>query len=891
MRNTSLLLTLGFLAGFLITGLDLQAQDQGVFDEDLIKNFTFRNIGPTRQGGRIVDFAGHPSRPFTFYVASASGGLWKTTNNGTTFSPIFDDQSVISIGDVALAPSDPEVVWVGTGEANNSRSAYWGDGVYKSTDGGKTWSHMGLKESHHVGRILIHPRNPDIVYVAALGHLYSFNEERGLYKTTDGGKTWDKVLYISERVGIVDAAMDPKSPDTLYAASYEKERLPWTFEESGPGSAIYRSRDAGRTWQKLEGGLPSGKIGRIGLDVFLRDPKIVYATIENANPRPETKAAAKKSAPARRSQPRTMGGEIYRSEDGGDTWTKMNADRERIGGQPGYYYGQIRVDPNDGQTIYVLSVNMFRSRDGGRSWGKGTERNAAPRTHSDHHALWIDPANSKHMLLGNDGGLYITHDKGATWDHFQNLPLAQYYAIGVDMEDPYNVYGGLQDNGSWKGPSSGPSGRVTTRDWISTGGGDGMYNQVDPQNSRWLYNEFQFGTIQRLDQKTWETKSIRPRAEKGQPALRFNWCAPIHLSPHNSSIVYFAGNVLFRSMDRGDNWQAISPDLTLNDPVKTAGKGNIQYCTIVTVSESPVIPGLIWVGTDDGMVHITENGGAAWTELTKNLVAAGAPQDHWVSRVFASPHDVGTAYVSKTGLRRDDFRSFLYKTTDKGKTWADISGNLPGESINVVVQDRKNPDLLVVGTDMGVYVSIDDGKTWVSLRGNMPSNAVHDLLVHPRENDLVVGTHGRGIFIADVSPLQELDKETLAKEIHLFAVKPKVRRSTTASMFDAFSGHRTFSAANEPAGLVIHYYLKDEAAEKPKITIRDSSGKSLRSLTGVTARGIHSVTWNMRVPRQRGRQAQADVLTGPSLGFTAYLVTLELGDTKLTQKAIVRDSK
>jgi photosystem II stability/assembly factor-like uncharacterized protein len=870
------------ILGLLASSMPLIAQDQGVFDEDLIKDFTFRNIGPTRQGGRIVDFAAHPTRPFTFYVASASGGLWKTTNNGTTFTPIFDDQSVISIGDVAVAPSDPEIVWVGTGEANNSRSAYWGDGVYKSTDGGKTWSHMGLKESHHVGRILIHPRDPDIVYVAALGHLYSFNEERGLYKTTDGGKTWDKVLYISERVGVVDAAMDPNSPDTLYAASYEKERLPWTFEESGPGSAIYRSRDAGRTWQKLEGGLPSGKIGRIGLDVFLRDPKIVYATIENANPRPET--TAKKSAAARRRRPRTMGGEIYRSEDGGDTWTKMNTDRESVGGSPGYYYGQIRVDPNDDQTIYVLSVNLFRSRDGGKSWGKGTERNAAPMTHSDHHALWIDPENSERMLLGNDGGLYITYDKGAAWDHYQNLPLAQYYAIGVDMESPYNVYGGLQDNGSWKGPSNGPSGRVTRGDWSSTGGGDGMYNQVDPNGGRWLYNEFQFGVIQRVDQKTRVSKSIRPRVEKGQPALRFNWCAPIHLSPHNSSIVYFAGNVLFRSMDRGDNWQAISPDLTLNDPVKTAGKGNIQYCTIVTVSESPVTPGIIWVGTDDGKVHLTENGGAAWTELTENLVAAGAPRDYWVSRVFASPHAAGTAYVSKTGYRRDDFRAFLYKTTDKGKTWADISGSLPGEPINVVVQDRKNSGLLFVGTDMGIHVSIDDGKTWVSMRNNMPTNAVHDLLVHPRENDLVAGTHGRGIFIMDVSPLQELDEGVLAEDVHLFAVKPKVRRSTTASMFDAFSGHRTFSAANEPAGLVIYYYLKDEAAEKPKITISDPYGKSLRSLTGVTARGIHSVAWNMRAPRQRGRQAQAE----PSSTVLEYVVTLELGDTKITRKAVVR---
>ncbi len=864
---------------FLLMGFSgLWATDVVDTDQNLLSALPFRNLGPARPGGRIVDFAVPLSQPYTFFVASASGGLWKTTNNGVTFTPVFDEQSVISIGDVAIAPSDPDIVWVGTGEASNARSAYSGDGVYKSTDGGATWTNMGLKDSHHIGRIVVHPQDPDTVYVATMGHLFSVNPERGLFKTTDGGTTWTKVLYINDQVGVIDVALDSEVPEIIYAAAYENQRLPWTFEEAGPESAIYKSVDGGIHWLKLGGGLPGGRIGRIGLDVFAGDTRIVYATIENANPKPVDETAAKKSAASRRRQSQTMGGEIYRSEDKGASWTKMNTDKDNIGGSPGYYYGQIRIDPQDDQTIYVLSINLFRSRDGGKTWGQGAERNAAPNTHSDHHALWIDPDNSDHMLLGNDGGVYATYDQGRAWDHFQNLPLAQYYAIGVDMENPYNIYGGLQDNGSWKGPSYSRSGQITHDHWISTGGGDGMYNQVDPEDSRWLYNEFQFGTIQRVDQKTGGSTSIKPQREHGQPALRFNWNAPIHLSPHNSRILYFGANVLFRSLNRGDDWQEISPDLTLNDPDKISGKGNIQYCTIVTISESPVTPGIIWVGTDDGKLHITKNGGGVWHELTSNLAAAGAPEAFWVSRVFASPHHAGTAYVSKTGYRRDDFRPLVYKTTDYGQSWQSLANNLPNESINVVVQDRENPRLLFVGTDRGLFVSLNDGQKWLPLRNNLPTTPVHDLLIHPREKDLVLGTHGRGIFVTDISPLQELDDELLAENVHLFAVKPQVRRNSTTSMFDAFGGHRNFSAPNPPSGLVIYYYLKEDAAQTPEIIISDLFGKQIRSLSGAKEKGLHSVVWNMQVPRS---QRQPDETSAVS----EYLVTLELGEIKLNQKA------
>lgn len=842
-------------------------------NEELLKVFEYRNIGPSKQGGRIVDFAVPLDQPHTFYVASATGGLWKTTNNGTTFEPIFDNQGTFSIGDIAVAPSDPNIVWVGTGEASNARSTYWGDGVYKSTDGGKTWRNMGLKDSQHIGRIVINPRDPDTVYVAAMGHLFSANEERGLYKTEDGGETWNKVLYINDKVGVIDVVLNPQNPQVLLAAAYDKQRFPWHFEATGPESAVYKSSDGGSTWTRLGGGLPDGKIGRIGLAIYAKNPDIVYAAVENGNLRPQPKSESKAASKKRPRRPQSIGGEIYRSEDGGDTWLKMNSEKQNIGGMPGYYYGQIRIDPNDDQTIYVLSVVLFRSKDGGKTWGEGRNSNAAPRTHSDHHALWIDPRNSDHLILGNDGGLYMSYDRGTTWDFYENLPLAQYYAIGVDMEHPYNVYGGLQDNGSWKGASNGLSGRVTRDDWSVVGTGDGMYNQVDPTDSRWLYNEYQFGTIQRVDQKLRQATQIRPRRERGQPPLRFNWNAPIAISPHNSQIIYFAGNVLFKSVDRGDNWQEISPDLTLNDPVKIAGEGNIQYCTITTISESPLMPGLIWVGTDDGKVHVTRNGGSAWTEVTRALVQTGAPEEFWVSRVLASKHEEGTAYVTKTGYRRDDFRAVVFKTTDYGQSWVSLVNDLPQESVNVIFEDRKNPDLLFVGTDFAVYVSLNGGKNWTRMQNNMPRVAVHDLLIHPRENDLVVGTHGRGIFITDISPLRELAGKELPTEPYLFELEPIKLFTISSSMFAGFNGHRHFSEANASPGVTVYYYLNDTVDQDVQVVFSDPYGDKLRTIKAGNQKGIHKVTWEVRPNRRR-----PDV-TGE------YLVTLEIGETRLSQKA------
>jgi photosystem II stability/assembly factor-like uncharacterized protein len=868
-----------------------------LFDEDLLKNFKYRNLGPFRSGSWITDFAVPESPPeahlYTFYVASRNGGLWKTINNGTTFEPIFDDQDVISIGDIALAPSNADIVWVGTGEAANARSSYWGDGVYKSTDAGKTWKNMGLKDSHHIGRIVVHPKNPEIVYVAAMGHLFSSNEERGVFKTIDGGKTWQKVLYINEKVGVIDIALNRNDPDILYAAAYEKQRLPWHFEEGGPGSAIYKTLDGGENWTKLGGGLPGGKIGRIGLDIYLKNPDIVYAVIENANKRPPTKKEVEQDrSRGLKPQDRIFGGEVYRTDDAGETWVKMNSIEDNVGGKAAYSFCQIRVDPNNDKNVYVTSICVANSADGGKTWSDvdWPPRKMFPRSFGDVRTLWVDPQNSNRILMGSDGGVHISYDRGKTCDYYDNLPLAQYYAIGVDMEEPYNIYGGLQCHESWKGPSNSWSGRITLEDWVTVGSGDGMYNQVDPTDSRWLYNTSQFGGHHRVDQKLGTRTNIQPRREEGKPPYRFNWCPPVHISPHNSEIIYAGTQVLLRSMHRGDDWQEISPDLTENDAVKIAGRGHIQYCTVTTISESPVTPGVIWVGTDDGKVWLTKDSGTSWAEMTKKIAGMGGPENYWVSRVFASNFEAGTAYVSKSGFRRDDFRPFLYKTSDFGKTWTSIAANLPDRPINVIFEDRKNRNLLFLGTDNGVYVSIDGGARWEQMRNNMPTVAVHDLLVHPRENDLVVGTYGRGIFITDITPLQEMNEKVLAEKIYFFKVEPKVQwmAHTYGGNYNLY-GRRHLSTPNEPDGVVINYYLKDEVKEKVKITIADSDGKIISRLEGEANAGINSVIWNMRRQPTKEEAAQMwrrrrGILVPPG----EYVVILEVGDKKLTQKALIK---
>lgn len=813
--------------------------------EDFFKFFHYREIGPTRQGGRVVAFAVSHRNPHTFFVGAGPGGVWKTVNNGHSFEPVFDHADIASIGDIEIAPSDPNVVWIGTGEANLRNSTYYGNGMYKSTDSGNTWTHMGLEETHHIGRIVIHPCNPDIVFVAAQGHLYSENPERGVYKTTDGGKTWLKSLEVvvdGRAIGATDLALDPGAPDTLYAASYDRRRWAWSFRTAGPGSGIYKTIDRGMSWKKLTNGLPGGMLGKIGLALSPKNPNILYATIDNANsPGVSGSERYKELFEGKRPSRPTIGHGIYRSENSGESWVLVSPEGKSIGNRSNYY-GQIIVDPNDQNHVYVLSSRADESSDGGGTWKR------AFRYAGDNHVLWIDPENSKHMLLGYDYGMAITYDSGKNWYHPDELPMAQLYAVGVDMDYPYNVYGGMQDFGSWKGPST-KKGRFPIRyeDWEHVKGGDGFYNQVDPTNSRWLYSESQFGDLSRIDQKTGKRRSI---SMEGKAGLRFNWNAPFLISPHNPNVLYHGAQKVLRSSFRGENWEEISPDLTSKNPGKLKGVGAVQYCTITTLDESPVQQGIIWAGTDDGNVHLTRDKGKTWERLNDRI--KGNP-GYWVSRVTASFHNAGTAYVTYTGFHFDDFRPFIYKTTDFGTTWTSLSNNLPEGSINVVKEDRKNPNLLFIGTDKAVYVSIDGGHVWNKMKNNMPTIPVHDLVIHPRENDLVVGTHGRGIFIMDISPLQELTPGVLTKNVYLFTVEPKVQWVMNRQ---PATGAQNFAGKNETHAVVINYYLRESFQSDIKISVYDGL-RLLDKFSGSNDPGLNRVEWGQTWRRKRTEKEKA----------------------------------
>ncbi|MGC8745662.1 MAG: VPS10 domain-containing protein [Candidatus Saccharicenans sp.] len=855
--------------------------------QDILKPFVFRNIGPFRAGSWVTCFAVPDSPPeahlYTFYVGTRNGGVWKTVNNGTTFEPVFDSQSYLSIGALAISSSNPEIIWVGTGEAYCARSSDSGDGVYKSTDGGKTWQNMGLRDSQHIPRIVIHPSNPEVVYVASMGHLFSTNSERGVFKTTDGGKSWQKVLYLNDKIGVIDLAMDPSNPEILYAATYDKVRLPWHYEAGGPGSAIYKTTDGGRTWKKLTGGLPSGNIGRIGISVYRRNPQVLYAVIENLNLRPPTSEEIEEARKhGQVAKPVPVGGEVYRTDDGGETWVKVNRGREPLATKAPYSFNQIFVDPNNDKIVYLTGVTLASSVDGGKTWRDADYPNTVlfQKAFGDVRTFWIDPQNSNRMLLGSDGGVYETYDGGKTCHHFYNIPLGEIYALDVDMEEPYNIYAGFQDHDSWKGPSNSWSGAVNLSDWVTVGGGDGMYNVVDKSDSRWVYNCREFGGFGRLDQKTGVRQDIQPEREARKEPYRFNWTPPIHLSPHNNSIVYIGAQCLLRSLDRGEHWEEISPDLTTNDKSKQHGAGNITFCTITTISESPVKPGVIWVGTDDGKVQVTTNGGATWADCTLAIAKAGGPSEIWVSRVLASPHEAGTAFVAKSGFRQDDFKPYLFKTTDYGRSWSCLSSNLPDFPINVVIQGPKNPELLLIGTDHGLFITLDGGKNWLPFQNNMPRVKVTDLLIHPREKDLVVGTYGRGIWITNIWPLEELKPEVLNQLAYLFSIRPAVQRQYPVFGNYELLGDSHLMTPNEPEEVAIFYYLKNDLPEKVKIKILDSSGKLLKELEGENQAGLHRLGWDMRTESE-GKRWNPEVEPG------VYRVILEAGGKAQEQRAVI----
>lgn len=793
--------------------------------ESILDGLQWRCIGPANMGGRIDDFAVVESAPHIIYAGTASGGVWKTTNNGVTWEPIFDDQPTSTIGDVTVSPSDPDIVWVGTGEPNNRQSSSWGNGVYKSTDGGKTWKNMGLKDTHHIGRIVIHPTNPDIVYVAALGHLWGPNKERGLFKTTDGGKTWVNTKFIDENTGFVDVAMDHENPNTLYAAAYQRRRRGWGFNGGGPGSGLYKTTNGGETWTHLTSGLPAEDTGRIGIDIYSSNPSIVYAIIENRQ------------------------GGVFRSEDKGLSWIKMSPTNPRP-----MYYSQIRIDPNNDQRIWVLGARMYVSEDGGKTFNTSY----VGGVHGDHHAMWINPANSNHVVLGSDGGIYFSYDRGKTWDFVNTLPLGQFYEIGFDMRKPYYIYGGLQDNGSWGSPSStlfrlG----VTNEDWFRIGGGDGFYTQVDSTDYNTIYAESQTGNLFRLDLRTGESKSIRPQPEDEKESYRFNWNSPILISPHDHNTIYYGGNKLFKSKDRGETWEA-SDDLTaqedreklplmgvLPDRNTLSRHDGISYFgDITTISESPLKEGLIYVGTDDGNLQVSRDGGKTW----KNVISKvpNVPKYTYVTRVVASRFEEGTAYATLDGHRNDDFKAYVFMTADYGESWKDISGTLPeGGIVNVIREHHRNSNLLFVGTERGACFSIDRGKSWIKFKGNFPMVPVDDIAIHPRENDLIFGTHGRSIWILDdIAPLEQLTKAALDSPAYLFDIRK-------ATMFNPYNhkgnlGHKFFVAPNPPFGAMISYYLKEEAKESVEIIIQDGAGQKIRELKGPKNKGTNRISWDLR---------------------------------------------
>ncbi len=845
-------------------------------DVKLFKDMRWRNIGPANMQGRVADIEALESDYRYVLVASASGGLFKSVNAGTTWEPIFDRYGAASMGDVALCQKDPNLIWVGTGESCVRNSVAWGDGVYKSTDGGKTFANMGLKESHHISEVIIHPENPDIVYVAAQGHLWGYNDERGVYRTSDGGKTWQRLtrgLPADGRTGCSDLKMDPRNPKVLYAGFWERLRKPWRFDSGGPNGGIFRSTDGGDSWEKLTQGLPSGPTGKIGIALYARNPNILMAIIEHGyQPTP-------RSDPEGYKDMSRLGTGVYRSEDGGRTWKYVN----RYNNRP-FYYSHIYINPSDDQLVYVLAGSAMISRDGGKTFQAGMGGISG-----DFHALWIDPGNKDRFYVGNDKGTSLTHDHGENFIYMDNMAIGQFYAVTYDMRDPYFVYGGLQDNGVWGGPSN--SREVTgilTDHWFKFHSGDGFHVQVDPTDWTTVYTESQGGAIRRNHAVFRQiSTSIRPNqdnivnfegvfpqadtmsAAEKRLLLRTNWSTPFVISPHNPRTLYYGTQYLLKSVNRGDSWIIISPDLTTNDPERTNPEsggltrdvtGAETNATIITISESPLRPGLIWVGTDDGKVHLTTDDGASWTDVTRSL--PGLPPGLWISRVRASSHNEQAAYVTVDGHRSDDFRPYVFKTTDLGKTWTDIRGNLPhGGSVYVITEDPANPDLLFVGTEFAAFASADAGRSWFRINnGDLPTVAVHDLVIHPRDRDLIAGTHGRSIWIMDdISALEQLSESVLASDAFLF--EPKTATIWNGISRGAERGHFFFQGlnpltiatrapANSPPELqnsaFIHYYLKSPPAGEVTIEISDLHGFQKRTVRVPKEEGVNRYQWDLR---------------------------------------------
>ncbi|MBO3115385.1 glycosyl hydrolase [Winogradskyella sp. DF17] len=863
----------------------------------LVKQVPFENIGPTVMSGRVVDLDVNPEMPSEFYVAYASGGVWHTVNNGTTFTPIMDNSPTQNVGDIAMHwPT--RTLYVGTGENNASRSSYAGIGILKTIDNGQSWANVGLLDSHHIGRILVHPENPDVVVVGVTGHLYSANKERGIYKTTDGGATWQQTLFIDDTTGIIDLRHSPENYDLMFATSWTKDRKAWNFTGNGNNSAIYKSTDAGETWTKVsteKSGFPTGEgVGRIGVAIFndntiyaihdsqfrrpdeenkdeqrglvkedfksmtsseflaLDDKKLntflktngfqekyraqnVKQMVRSGNVKPIDLAKYLEDANSLLFDTPVVGAEVYKSTDGGKSWSKTHDGYlDGLYYSYGYYFGHIHVSPANLNHIYIYGVPILKSKDGGKSFKSISANNV----HSDHHALWINPKNPNHIINGNDGGVNITYDDGEHWIKNNSPSVGQFYAINVDNEKPYNVYGGLQDNGVWKGAHNAREDKRWQQTgqypWKSIMGGDGMQVQIDTRNSDIVYTGFQFGNYFRLNLGTGDRKFIQPKHTLGENPYRFNWQTPVLLSPHNQDIVYFGANKLMRSMNQGNDWEAISEDLT------NGGKrGNVAYGTLTSISESPFQFGLIYTGSDDGLVYRTTNAGGTWTKLSNNL-----PKDLWVSRVVASKHKKERVYVTLNGYRWDDFGVYAYRSEDYGNTWIDISGNIPDAPVNVIAEDPENENVLYLGTDNGAYVSFNGGDSWEIFSKGLPNVAIHDMVVQPKAKHLLLGTHGRSIYKANIAPLQQMDDELKENPITFFEIEP-IRYSRRWG--NAWS---QFSEAYEPQTEIKFY---SSSSGERSMTVMSQSGIEVNQIKVPVEKGFNFVTYNLELT-EKGRK-------------------------------------
>ena len=909
-------------------------QKQNLAQQSLVKNTSFTNVGPTIMSGRVVDLAVNPNNPNEFYVGYASGGVWYTKNNGTSFEPIFDASNTQNVGDIAVDWKN-KTIWVGTGESNSSRSSYAGIGILKSTNHGKTWTNVGLKDSHHIGRIIINPNNPNEVTIGVVGHLYSSNKTRGIYKTKDGGKTWKNVLFINKDTGIIDINVSPTNANIMYAASWERNRSSWNFDGDGKNSAIYKSIDGGNSWKKItakNNGFPTGDgVGRIGIAAFndnvvyalldnqfrrpaekddnedglrkedfktmsqadflkltdkdlnsyLRSnrfprkysPKSVKASVKNGSVQPSDLALYLKNANAALFDSPVIGAEVYKSTDGGKTWAKIHDDYlDGVYSSYGYYFGVIAVNPSNENKIYVLGVPIIKSDDGGKTFESIGKENV----HSDHQAIWLNPKEEGHIINGNDGGVNITYDDGENWTKNNAPSVGQFYYINVDNQKPYNVYGGLQDNGVWYGPSNysasknwGGSGQYPYK---RIGGGDGMQVQIDSRDNNIVYSGSQFGFYSRQNLETGERISINPKHELGDSPYRYNWQTPILLSPHNQDILYMGANKLLRSMDQGETFDVISSDLT------TGGKkGNVPYGTLTAISESPFQFGMIYTGSDDGYINLTTNGGSSWNRISDNL-----PQGLWVSRVVASQHKKNRIYATLNGYRFDDFSAYVFMSENAGQTWESISSNVPASAVNVIKEDPKNENILYLGTDNGAYITFNNGEKWEAFNNGLPSVAVHDLVIQSEANDLLIGTHGRSIYKTNVAHFQSMTASKMNKDIVIFDVESVRRSARWGSSWSRW--YDTF----EPS-MKIKFYSKNDGNQTVKIL--SENGDELNQIKVKSDKGFNIADFDLSITEEGQKAltaAHSKLKISKAQNEKYYLpkgtYTIQIGDEKTTFK-------